>query len=206
MPHFNPVPAQPATPLRQPTAAQSLSHTATAPLAQPKPPQTPKAISPAAIDIPAASISGQPASRPFAAATKAPEHRSHTSRAGLVGFASFILLAGLLLSPFLPSKTFDSFPGSSQSSLSGDDSLACIHELQQTSTTTSYDHKLGSPITYSYATTTTQKATCDDKPLTAIAGHTGQFNPLGLLIDALLAIIVAIVVTKIWRRIFDKQD
>jgi len=149
----------------------------------------------------------QPTARPHALPAKpVSEHKSSPSRAGLAGFVCFIILGGLLLSPFLPSKTFDSFPGSSQSSSSGDDSLACIHELGAISTTVRYNHKLGSPITYSYATTTTQKATCDTKQETAVAGRAGQFNPLGLVIDVALAIIVSIVVSKVWRRIFHEQD
>ncbi len=208
VPRPRPAPVQPAAPLQQSETAQRLLRSTAMTAAQPQPPQTPAIVAPptTSIGMPAVPSSEQRPPRPFAVAPKALEHRAHASRAGLVGFACFILLSGLLLSPFLPSKTFDSFPGSSQSSSNGDDSLACIHELQQASTTTAYNHKLGSPITYSYTTTTTQKATCDDKPLTAIAGHTGQFNPLGLLIDIALATAVAIVVAKIWRRVADKRD
>jgi len=151
------------------------------------------------------STEPQPA-RPFAASAKVQEHKSRPSRAGLVGFICFVVLGGLLLSPFLPGKTFDSFPGSSQSSSTGDDSLACIHELGAVSSSLSYNRKLGSPITYSYATTTTQKATCDGKQQTAIAGRAGQFNPLGLLIDSALALIVSVVISKVWRRVFHEQN
>lgn len=134
------------------------------------------------------------------------EHKSHPSRAGLVGFICFVVLGGLLLSPVLPGKIFDSFPGSSQSLSTGDDSPACIHELEAVSSALSYNRKLGSPITYSYATTTTQKATCDGKQQTAIAGRAGQFNPLGLLIDSALALIVSVIVSKVWRRVFHEQN
>jgi len=147
-----------------------------------------------------------PHTPPHDTAAKVQHHQRVGGRSGLVGFICFIALAGLLLSPLLPSKAFDNFPGNSQSSSSGDESLACIDTLGQVYTSVHSDHKLGSPITYSYTTTTTQKATCDSAMQTAITGRTGQFNPLGLLIDVSLAIAISVAVARIWRRFFGNRD
>lgn len=141
-----------------------------------------------------------------AAAPKTHKHRSESGHAGLAGFIAFVLFAGLLLSPLLPGKTLDNFPGSSQSVSSGDQSLACLNALTNVTSALTYDIKLGSPITYKYATTTTQKALCDGKQQTAIGGHSSQFNPLGLLADSALALVASIAIAKVWRRIFGDND
>jgi ABC-type antimicrobial peptide transport system permease subunit len=137
---------------------------------------------------------------------KSPKSHIETAHAGLIGLIVFIVLGGLLLSPFIPGKTFDSFPGSSQSASSGDQSLACLKTPENVSTSEAYNSRAGSPVTWTYATTTTLHATCDGKAQTAISGHTSQFNPLGLLIDAVLALVVAIIVAKIWRKVFGTKD
>ncbi|HSX06570.1 MAG TPA: hypothetical protein VLG92_02525 [Candidatus Saccharimonadia bacterium] len=203
----NPTPVQPAFPASSsPNVQQPAQAAASTPQHTPASP-TPQSTMPPQPDTSTTSFSEQQhPTRPYASNLKTPDHKNHTKRAGLVGFICFVLLTGLLLSPFVPGKTFDSFPGSSQSSSTGDDSLACIGELGQVTTALTYDHRLGSPITYSYATTSTQKATCGNKLETAVAGHAGQFNPLGLLIDITLALIVAVAVAKIWRKVFHEQD
>lgn len=117
-----------------------------------------------------------------------------------------MVLTALMLSPLLPGKILDGLPGSSQSSSSGDQALACATTLGTASSTTVYDSKAGSPINYNYATTTTQKATCDGKLQTAITGHTSQFSPLGLAIDIATALVVAIAISKIWRKVFGDKD
>lgn len=134
-----------------------------------------------------------------------PKQKHKPSFAGLVGLGVFLLLAALLLSPLVPGKIMDNFPGSSNSSSSGD-TLACAHDLTGVSSTTTYNTKLGSPLVYKYATTTTSHGTCDGKTQTAVSGHTGQFSPLSGLVDILLAAGVAIGVTVVWRLIFGRKN
>ncbi len=143
---------------------------------------------------------------PHATVSKAIQRHSIKKRAGLIGFIVFVLLGGLLLSPFIPGKTFENFPAASQSTSSGDASLACVTPLKNITASTRYTQRLGSPITYNYATATTQQGTCNGKLQTAVTGHTGQFNPLGLLIDIGTVLVVAIAVTKVWRRFSPETD
>ncbi len=137
---------------------------------------------------------------------KEPNERKHTGRAGLAGLITFLVLAVLLLSPFIPGKILDNFPGSSQSLSVGDSSLSCIDDLGPAKTTNTYDIKLGSPIVYKYSTTTKQTAACDNTSQTAVTGHSSQFNPLGLLVDLAIVVGVAFAVTTVWRRIFGRND
>jgi hypothetical protein len=143
---------------------------------------------------------------PISKELKAGKPHNITGHAGLVGFLTFVLLAGLLLSPLLPSKIFDNFPGSSVSQSSGEQSLACLTDPTNTTSTTSYHGKFGSPLNYKYATTTVQHATCDGKQQSADIGHMSQFSPLALAIDVVLALGVAIGVAQIWRLIFRQKD
>lgn len=132
----------------------------------------------------------------------APKERHETAHSGIVGLIVFIVLTALLFSPFIPGKVLDNFPGSSASFSNGDQTLACIDTIQNVTSKQSYDSKLGSPVVYKYATTSTQTGTCDGKAQTAITGHTSQFNPLGAAMDLVLALIVALVVAKVWRKLF----
>lgn len=141
---------------------------------------------------------------PPASSAKPPKERSETGHAGLVGLLCFIVLTALFLLPLLPGKTLDNFPGSSQSFSSGG-SLACISTPtnQQTSDTT--DTKAGFPLTYNYATSSHLTASCDSKTQSVVSGHTTQFNPLGLLIDVVSSLIIAVIVAKLWRKIFGRD-
>ncbi|HSX31415.1 MAG TPA: hypothetical protein VLE99_05865 [Candidatus Saccharimonadales bacterium] len=132
--------------------------------------------------------------------------RSETAHAGLVGFVFFVILTGLLLSPLLPGKIFSNFPGSSSSSSSGDQALACIDTLKNVTSSLAYNTKAGSPVVYDYSTTTTQRATCDGKPQSFVGARTSQFNPLGLALDIVLSLVVAVVFAKLWKRIFGFKD
>ncbi len=136
-----------------------------------------------------------------------PSHpSSHSTHAGVVGFVLFVVLAALLLSPLLPGKILDNFPGSSQSSSSGDQTIGCSDEPTNVASVTSYTTKVGSPIVYNYSTTTTQTGTCGGQKQSAVSGHGSQFNPLGLAIDIAAALAVAIGVAQVWRKIFSAKD
>jgi len=137
---------------------------------------------------------------------KAQRARSENAHAGAVGVVLFIALTALFTLPFLPGKVLDNFPGSSASFSTGDQSLACLDQLENQRTSTSYDSKAGFPVTYRYATSTHQTATCDGKAQSAIAGHTSQFNPLGLAIDLVASLVVAIIAAKVWGKIFGRKD
>ena len=105
----------------------------------------------------------------------------------------------------MPGKILDNFPGSSQSESNGAQTLGCLTPLQGSKTTQAYDLKLGFPITYKYSTSTTQRASCNGQDMSAVIGHSGQFNPLGGLIDTVATLTVAIVIAKIWRKIFGED-
>ena len=98
-----------------------------------------------------------------------------------------------------------SFPLSSSGFSTGDQSLDCLSTESNPVSTTRYNTKAGAPITYTYSTTTTQTATCNGQSQSAIAGHTSQFNPLGLILDVVLALVIAIVVTRVWRLVFGEK-
>jgi hypothetical protein len=143
---------------------------------------------------------------PISTELKAGKPHNASAHTGLVGFLCFIILGGLLLSPLLPSKIFDNFPGSSVSVSSGEQTLACLDDPLNATSVTSYHGKFGSPLNYKYATTTVQHATCDGKQQSADIGHMSQFSPLALAIDALLALGVAIGIAQIWRLIFARRQ
>lgn len=136
---------------------------------------------------------------------RGPREKSRTGHAGLVGFIVFILLGALLVSPLLPGKIMDDFPLASNTYSAGDSGLNCIGKQGKISSTTKYDTKAGVPITYTYATSTTQTATCDGQTQNAVVGRTSQFNPLGLIVDIIIALIAAIIVARIWRLIFGEK-
>jgi hypothetical protein len=123
-----------------------------------------------------------------------------------VGWTVFIVLTAALVSPFIPGKILDNFPGSSQSDSSGEQSIACINTPQYGKQTTAYNLKLGAPIVYKYTQTTTLHATCDGKPQSVTGGQSSQFNPVGLAADVTLALIVAVVIAKIWRKLFGIKE
>jgi len=139
--------------------------------------------------------------------TNAKQHKpQHNTHAGLVGLICFVVFGGILLSPLLPSKVLDNFPGNSQSVSSGEQSLGCLDDLANTTTATHYNIKLGSPIVYTYSTTTTDTATCDGKRLAADTGHTSQFNPLGLLADTVLVLAISVSLAKLWHKLRAPKD
>jgi len=135
---------------------------------------------------------------------RGPKERNRTGHAGLVGFGVFILLCALMLSPLLPGKIAN-FPLASSGFSTGDQSLDCIGTQGPMTSTTKYNTKAGTPVTYAYSTTTTQTATCNGQSQSAIEGHTSQFNPLGLLADGVLALVIAIVIARVWRMIFGEK-
>lgn len=137
---------------------------------------------------------------------KPPKERNETGHSGLVGFIVFIVLGALLVSPFIPGVIMQNFPLSSSNFSTGDQALACIDVPSNVSSTTSYDSKSGSPLNYRYSTTTTQSAVCNGSTQTAVAGYTSQFSPLALLADIAIALVVAIIVTKVWRKIFSMKS
>ncbi len=138
--------------------------------------------------------------------TKPVKEPSETGHAGLVGLAVFGVLTALFLLPLLPGKTLDNFPGSSQSFSSGDQALACLQPPASSNSSTSFDSKAGFPITYTYASTSKQTATCDSKSQSVVSGHSSQFNPLGLVINIATALTVAAVVGLVWKKIFGVKD
>lgn len=125
---------------------------------------------------------------------------------GLVGFITFILVGAVCLAPLLPGKIWQNAPGSSQSFSTGDQNLDCLTTLGRITTTTSYDSKIGFPLTYNYSTTAHQSATCDGKVQQAVGGHASQFSPLALLIDFSLTVGLAIAAAKIWGKLRARKD
>jgi hypothetical protein len=138
----------------------------------------------------------------LASPEKEPKTKQSSSRAGLIGVLIFALLTALFLLPVVQGKTLENFPGSSQSFSSGDESFACLEMPTATVSSTSYDRKAGFPITYSYASTTHQKADCDGTNQTIVASRSAQFNPLGLAADIALALFIASGVGKLWSTIY----
>lgn len=208
-------PLTPATPAQSPAStapAQPIPHPAFTPpvldVRAQSPAQSPKNPAAAAPATPPSTPSPHPTTNttPTHAQSseasapnppKEPREKNHNGHAGLIGFGVFVLLGALLLSPLIPGKILDNFPASSQSFVSGSN-LPCIDTPQHITTTRQFTTKLGSPIVYSYATTSQQHATCDGAPVTADAGTSGQFNPLGLAIDIVLALVVAIGIGSLW--------
>lgn len=136
---------------------------------------------------------------------KPPKEHNQTGHAGLAGFVAFVLLGALLLLPVLPGKIMQNFPLSSQTFSTGDQALDCIGSQGTISTSTKYNSKAGSPLNYTYSTTSKQSATCNGTTQSATTGHASQFSPLALVIDLALAFVLSIVVAKVWRLIFGEK-
>jgi hypothetical protein len=147
-----------------------------------------------------------PADEDAPIATSRPaREKNQTGHAGLAGLIAFILLGVLLLSPLVPGKILQNFPFASSSFSTGDQSLDCLGTQGKVTSTTSYDRKAGAPIVYTYSTSTAQSATCSSRMQYAVTGHTSQFNPLGLVIDIVVALAGAVVIARIWRLIFGEK-
>jgi hypothetical protein len=142
---------------------------------------------------------------PPAGKARPPKERNSTGHAGLVGFAAFVLFGSLLLSPVIPGKISQSFPLSSTSFSTGEQSLDCLGTQRNLNTTTAYTSKAGSPVTYTYSTSTTQRADCNTQSQSAVIGHSSQFNPLGLVLDLVVALAIAIIIARVWRLIFGEK-
>jgi hypothetical protein len=197
---------RPATPTAHVPGPQSTSP-------QPTPSHTPShSPTPAVSTAQASSNSVQPA-RPATQSTPEstkvsvesspkPHKEPHpTAHAGLVGFITFVVVGSLLLAPIIPGKIWDTAPGSWQSFSTGDQAIDCVSgSPTNTSTTTRYNSKNGFPVVYQYTTTSTMTGSCGSQVQHAVGGHTSQFNPLGLLIDTLTTLAIAIIVAKLWRR------
>lgn len=130
--------------------------------------------------------------------------RSKSSHTGLAGLVVFIVLMLLFVLPLLPGKTLENFPGSSVESSSGVQSFACIKDPTNLISSTSTGSKSGFPIAYKYTTTTTNKAICDGTPQSIIASSTSQFNPIGLVADTVLALVIALAFGKLWSIIYNR--
>jgi len=141
-----------------------------------------------------------------AAEAKVPKEKSQTGRSGLVGFVAFVLLTGLLVSPLLPGKILHDFPLTSESFSTGDQSLDCVGTQGQINSNTVYRSKAGAPIAYTYSTVTTDSAVCNGKSQSAVTGHDSQFSPLGLLVDIVVALAVAIAIAKVWRFVYTRRQ
>jgi len=192
---FRPQPVQPITPPQQPTYSQPQAPTppASPPIGGgPSSTLQPPTPQPVTTETPETSVPKE---------EKPPKGPHPTAHAGLIGWAVFLLLSALLLAPLLPGKTFANLPLSSQSFSTGDQTLACTKTPDSVSSSTVYDSKAGSPLTYRYATTTTQRATCDGKEQTAVTGHASLFSPLAALANIALAGVLAIIVAKIWKKV-----
>jgi len=137
--------------------------------------------------------------------SKQPKEHNHTGHAGLVGFATLIVLGALFLAPIIPGKIMQNFPLSSQTFSTGNQALDCIGSQGQISTTTKYTSKIGSPLNYAYSTTSTESATCNGKSQSATTGHASQFSPLALVVDIIVVIALAVGIAKIWRLIFGEK-
>ena len=149
---------------------------------------------------PAVPADEQPASQ-----ARPPREKNQTGHAGLVGWITFVLAAMLLLLPLLPGKIILNFPLASNTFSAGDSALGCTGTPANLRTSTAYTKRAGSPITYTYTTSTTQTATCDGRQRSTVTGHTSQFNPLGLVVDIVTALAAAIVVARAWRLVFGEK-
>jgi hypothetical protein len=205
---------------------------ASRPISQPQPQHQPQStVAPAAAALPrsqqpqpfatrpmGSSFGGTAHSTPVAArpntdddmppASKAhmPKERSSTGHAGIAGFGALIVLGALFLLPIIPGKVIQNFPLASSNLSTGNQSLDCIGTQGTLRNSTVYNTKAGAPLTYSYSTTTNQSATCNGKLQNAEVEHTSEFSPLALVVDTLLAIILAMVVARVWRMIFGEKQ
>lgn len=124
----------------------------------------------------------------------------------LIGFGVFVALAILFVSPVVPGKVLDNFPGSSATASSGAQSLACIDEVKNMASSTTYTTKLGSPLVYKYATSTVLKGTCNGTAQTTVGGTTSLFSPLALTLNLLLAGVIGIIVGKLCGKFLFKHQ
>jgi hypothetical protein len=204
----------PATPIHAtptsltPPAHQNLAYGA-APIAVPT--AASSVISPTPAGTPLNPTAAQPAHEhpPVKSASDhAKPHRLPHSggHAGLIGLAVFVVFGALFFAPLLPGKIWSGAPGSSQSFSTGDQNIDCLGTLGKLSTVTRYNTKVGFPLVYNYTTTSTISASCGGKIQHATGGHTSQFNPLAVLINGALALAIAIVTAKIWRKIRASRD
>jgi len=207
-----PQPAMDIRPASHPTSNPAPS---SAPVAQPARPNPTPTLQPRPITpVATAPVQHTTAfSAPTANAVKRsePRHTTHepkphkepheTGHAGLVGLITFVVFMALFFAPLFPGKVWQDAPGSSQSFSTGDQNISCLGTLGPQKTTVSYNSKTGFPVVYSYSTTSTVTASCDGKPQQATSGHTSQFNPLGVAIDVVLALVLAVTVAKIWHKL-----
>jgi hypothetical protein len=140
-----------------------------------------------------------------ASKARGPKEHDSTGHAGLVGLAAFIVFGTLLLSPIIPGHVSQGFPLSSSSVTTGQQSLDCLNSENNIQNVTTYTSKYGSPITYTSGTKLTQTANCDNTTQSAIVETTSQFNPLGLVLDLVVALAAAIVIARVWRLVFGER-
>lgn len=201
---FGPRPAH-----RSPAPTHAVPHSSTTPVHQARPtsrdphphipsPQ-PEPVQPTPQQTPVPASAPERPAMPNNTPSKPRASRSH---AGIIGLVLFVVLALVAFTPILPGKILEDFPGSSESQSSGDQSLACITTPEGMVVSTSYDTKLGFPIVYKYTTTTTQRALCQGKDISATGGTSSQFNPLGLVINLAAAAIIAGIVGKLWGTLY----
>ena len=146
-----------------------------------------------------------PPHKPTEHREKEPKTRHETAHSGLVGFTVFVVLCVLALAPFLPGKIMQNFPGSSETTSTGEQTIGCAADLTGLKTSTTYDYKRGFPLVYGYQTTSTLQASCNGVTKSVTGGQTSQFNPLAGLADIAAAGLVAILVAKIWRKLFSPK-
>lgn len=132
----------------------------------------------------------------------APRERSNTGHAGLAGFIALIVLSALFLLPLVPGKIFQNFPLTSSTLSTGNQSIDCLGTQGQIQNSTAYNTKAGSPLTYTYSTSTTQTATCNGQSQSAVVERASQFSPLALVLDVLLAVILAAITARVWRIVY----
>ena len=142
---------------------------------------------------------------PPSSKARLPKERNRTGRAGLVGLIFFVVLGILLIAPIIPGKIIQNFPLASSSVSTGNQSLDCLGTQGTLNSSTVYNTKAGSPLTYTYSTSTTQSATCNGQMQHAVVERTSEFSPLALVVDIIVTIAVAIIVTRVWRLIFGEK-
>jgi hypothetical protein len=202
-PASTPATVQAPQPVPRPSmAARSLNPDFTA--SRPPVTHAPAPGSAASTPTPPPTGHGDMFDTPPTSKARGPKEHNRTGHAGLVGFGAFILLCALMLLPLLPGK-ITNFPLASSGFSTGDQSLDCIGTQGPLTSITRYNTKAGTPVTYTYSTTTTQTAACNGQTQSATEGHTSQFNPLGLLVDIALALVIAAVIARVWRMVFGEK-